>query len=130
MGLTEEVENKTLVAKIVMSKPMNVNAVKSILLRAWHPNGGAAIQRLEHSVFKSEEERNIIEDEGPLSVFGNQVIMKRWPSKATLDEIDFSTTSFWLHARGLPPGLRIEANGWLLGAQVGKFLEVTNGGER
>ncbi|XVF29133.1 hypothetical protein REPUB_Repub15cG0093300 [Reevesia pubescens] len=54
----------------------------------------------KHSLVEKEKRR--VMAQSPWSVMNYHMILKEWPSEATVEEIDFSTTEMWLQIHNVP----------------------------
>lgn len=69
--------------------------------------------------FQTEVDVNALLHGGPWSIRGVHVVLKRWSSSATLEEIKFDTSDFWVQVHNLPPDKMNQANMHTIGNFLG-----------
>ena len=67
-----------------------------------------------HKVFKTR----------PWSIRGGHMILKRWSSDLTWQEVDFSTSTIWVQIHGLPSLWQMEENLRKIGSKMGSVIEM------
>ena len=60
---------------------------------------------------------------------GGHLIIKKWSPDITWQEVDFSSSTFWVQVHGLPALRSTEDNLKRIGSQLGKVIEVDLVGE-
>lgn len=86
-----------------------------------------SIQSLDlHSfscAFTSEDDLNKVLTGSPWTVRGAHLILKRWLPDRNFDEIDFTTTEFWVQAHNIPLDRMTAENAKKMGTFVAPSLK-------
>ncbi|KAJ4831052.1 hypothetical protein Tsubulata_001789 [Turnera subulata] len=121
-------EQPVLLGRIISDRIFCAYLVKGILQRAWNLVGHLRVKEMKPNIFlftfDSEESKQRIFMEGPWSIQNKHIILKQWDPSRQLDEIDFTTTSFWVHVLGLPPSQMNKESAEIIGKQF--FLKISN----
>ncbi|XP_075640364.1 uncharacterized protein LOC142612127 [Castanea sativa] len=117
-----------LLAKLVTSKPINLNIVKGVAFKAWKPTYPLDIKRLDKEVFmlsfRHEADMNKVYLRRPWSIREGHLILKKWHPDLSWQEVSFSSSSFWVQVHNLPLLWRTEENLFKIGSKVGNVTEV------
>lgn len=65
----------------------------------------------------------------PWSCKGGHLILKKWSPEVTWQEVEFSSSTFWVQVHGLPTLWNIEDNLRKIGSRLGEVIEVNLVGE-
>ncbi|KAL3639346.1 hypothetical protein CASFOL_017253 [Castilleja foliolosa] len=95
----------TLIAKILSQKPLNLNAFKSSIIKAWNPK-----KKITTNILESNTVAFVFEDESDLDKVHNlswtfrdhQIILAKWNSDQALGEVNLTSTIFWIQVFGIP----------------------------
>ncbi|KAL0355300.1 UNVERIFIED_CONTAM: hypothetical protein Sradi_3976900 [Sesamum radiatum] len=83
-----------LIAKIMCEKPLNNNAIKSTLIKAWGIPPKTKFNPIEPNtlavLLESEDDRRQIWRLSPWSFRGNLIVVKPWLPEEALEEIDLT----------------------------------------
>lgn len=60
---------------------------------------------------------------------GGHLILKTWNPEVTWQEVDFSSSTFWVQVHGLPALWNIEDNLRKIGSKIGKVVELDLAGD-
>ncbi|KAI8527031.1 hypothetical protein RHMOL_Rhmol12G0045000 [Rhododendron molle] len=126
---SNEYPNFILVGKIISSRSPNRQGVFNIINRAWRTRGNFSISVWKNSLyaftFDLEEDLIKIRDQAPWSVMGGLLVLTRWDHEKSVEELDFSSSPFWVQVHGLPLGQMNKKNGSLIASMIGQ--EVVQG---
>lgn len=79
--------------------------------------------------FRHEVDANRAFHRRPWSCKGGHLILKKWSPDITWQEVDFSSSTFWVQVHGLPALWCTEDNLKRIGSRLGKVIEVDLAGE-
>ncbi|XVF26401.1 hypothetical protein REPUB_Repub14bG0013300 [Reevesia pubescens] len=90
------IKEHSLIGKVIADKLIKIGPLRTILSKAWPINGNLEVHELERNIFlfifkEANDKRKVIH-QGPWSVMDSHIVLKEWPTKATLEEIYFSTS--------------------------------------
>ncbi|KAK3027317.1 hypothetical protein RJ639_040409 [Escallonia herrerae] len=74
--------------------------------------------------FKHKWDRKRVLDSGPWSIRNSHVVVRDWPLYLTMEEIDFSQSTFWLQISLLLPNMMSKANAEKIGSKIGTILVI------
>ena len=122
-----------ILAKFITSKQIGLTYIKEIALKAWKPVYPLEIKRLDKNIylfsFQHEVDAHTVYSRRPWSWKGGHFILKRWSPDITWQEVDFTTSTFWVQIHGIPSLWITESNIRKIGAHIGHVLEVDLVGE-
>ncbi|OMO53347.1 hypothetical protein CCACVL1_28702 [Corchorus capsularis] len=114
--------------KLISERAVNRGGVKNILRRAWMEFGEVKIADAPKNIFvfsvRNEEVMNQILQECPWSAMGQLVNIKRWESKDSLEDLDFSKAVYWIQIYGLIKDYLTKKNAEKIGKSLGGVIEV------
>lgn len=122
-------EEHTIIAQILTSKTINMNAFRSTMVKAWNPKGKFLTNQLQQNsmafIFESQNDFQKITN---LSwcFRESQVIINHWPPDKALHEIDMTKNTFWIQATNLPACLINNQTASFIGNIVGEFIKTDN----
>lgn len=116
----------TMVGKLISHKVINYSAINAILTSSWNLGPNIIIKSLNPNLilctFRNAEDRDSIVNAGPWTVKEVPLNLQPWPPTLTLQEINFSTTPFWIQIHNLPCNRMNAENVRKIGNYVGQFL--------
>lgn len=117
-----------LIGKLITSKDTGLKYVKDIALRAWKPVYSMEVKRLDKNIFMFSFQHEVDAHRAflsrPWSCRGGHLILKRWSLDITWQEVNFSTSTFWVQVHGLPTLWRIENNLIKIEGRLGQVLKA------
>ncbi|KAJ1415409.1 Zinc finger, CCHC-type [Sesbania bispinosa] len=120
----------SILSKVMADKPLNRNAVKNILIKAWGDPKNIQISDMGINTFLfTFTETRMVKDilqKGPWYVMGHIVSLQCWVPEVSLYEIDFGRTSFWVQLHGLPLDAFNTTNAAKIMSKFGEVMEVEN----
>lgn len=125
---TTHSENEfTLVTRVLSPKPININAFKNTILKAWSPKKKVSTNTLQPNnmafIFEDENDTNKIMNLS-WSFRDMQVVVQRWPPDKALQELDLNKTLIWVHAYGLPVNLMNQSTAEYIRNTIGTFIKT------
>ncbi|KAL4361696.1 hypothetical protein GQ457_04G007060 [Hibiscus cannabinus] len=125
----------SLVGKIISERSIKFSTLCAILNRAWPIKGDFESHDLGKNfvlfVFNSEKEKQEVLLQGPWSIQDKHTVLRDWPKEATLEEIDFSLSEFWVQIYNLPLAMINEKNAAKIGSIFPKYIKSNiNEGEQ
>ncbi|KAL0437442.1 UNVERIFIED_CONTAM: hypothetical protein Sradi_0452100 [Sesamum radiatum] len=115
-----------IVAKILCEKPLNNNAVKTTLAKAWGISPRTHINVVSQStlvfLLDSEEDRRRIWRQSPWSFRAHLVVSQPWLPEEALDEVNLTRFQIWAQVIGLPVILVNKKTAQSVGNMIGKFI--------
>nr|POE46607.1 hypothetical protein CFP56_58489 [Quercus suber] len=123
-----------LVGKILSKKSFSRVVVRDIVIKAWNLFTEVEVSILDRNVFlfsfNHEADVRRVWDRRPWSIKGEHVILKKFRANLNLNEVDFSTTVFWVQVHVLPLNRQSKENPFKIGGFLGRTLEVDLVGNR
>ncbi|XVF04561.1 hypothetical protein REPUB_Repub05bG0094200 [Reevesia pubescens] len=105
-GVSMLIKEHSLVGKVIADKFIKVGPLRTILSKAWLVKGKLEVYELERNiflfVFEEANDKMKVVCQGPWSVMDCLIVLKDWPTEATLEEIDFSLSEIWVQVHNLP----------------------------
>lgn len=121
---------RMLIGKVLTDKPLNKNALKSVVLKAW--NNPPDLHMTDMGIncilftFQSESRARRIYEEGPWSVMGNILSLQQWAPELNVFEVRFNIVAFWIQIHGLPLEAMSTTNAAKIATSIGELVEVEN----
>ncbi|KAL3649384.1 hypothetical protein CASFOL_005787 [Castilleja foliolosa] len=117
----------TLITRIIAPKPLNLNAFKSTILRAWNITGKISANSLGDNMmaFIFSEEKDLEKVMNLSWTFrDHQLVIARWPPDKSLAEINLHKTIFWVHFFGVQVKFINQENAEKMGNEIGTFIKT------
>ncbi|KAL4309032.1 hypothetical protein GQ457_01G028350 [Hibiscus cannabinus] len=108
-NINEENKNHSLVGKIISNRIMKHLTIFAILKKAWQCGDDLECHDLDQNMFlfvlPSIIDKQRVLSQKPWAVQDKLIVLKEWPTEATLEEIDFSFEEFWVQVHNIPMSL-------------------------
>uniref|UniRef100_A0A2N9HT90 CCHC-type domain-containing protein n=1 Tax=Fagus sylvatica TaxID=28930 RepID=A0A2N9HT90_FAGSY len=125
---TENLTKHTLIGKLISAKDVNYNKVIAIIQKAWKDTHGLSIASLGHNTFlfkfTTEKDLQHTISSGPWNIDGKHLILKQWTPGTLPQDLDFSTTTFWIQVHNLPIDYMTVDNANLISAHLGTLQKI------
>ncbi|KAL0286551.1 UNVERIFIED_CONTAM: hypothetical protein Scaly_2790000 [Sesamum calycinum] len=125
---TNNPNQHSIIGKVISHKAPNINALKSILLKAWGISKNVTVNTIDQStlvfVLDREEDFKRVWSQVPWCFRGNLVVLQPWPPEKALAEVDLSKVHIWIQAIGLPVLFVNKENAEKIGNYVGSFVKA------
>ncbi|KAL3643120.1 hypothetical protein CASFOL_013935 [Castilleja foliolosa] len=120
-------KENSLIAKILSSKPINMNVFKTTIIKAWNPAQRVDTNLLEENsmvfIFQAKKDmEKVLNLSWTFRDF--QIITVKWPIEKSLKEIDLNHTGFWIRAFGIPVAYINQSTAKVIGNTIGKYLKA------
>ncbi|KAH7860856.1 hypothetical protein Vadar_018809 [Vaccinium darrowii] len=116
-----------LVGKIWSTKTPNWQGVQNIINKAWKTRAKFTISRWNNGYyafsFELEEDVTKILAQAPWSISGNLLVLTRWDQDKSVEELDFTSSPFWIQVHGLPLSCMSRKNGGAIARIMGFSIE-------
>jgi hypothetical protein len=119
----------SLIGKIISPRNFIPLVVKEIVVeKAWKPSHPIQVTRMDRNIFQfsfgHEVDRHLAFNRRPWTIKGAHLVLKTWSPELTCQEIDFTFSTFWVQAHGLPMLWQGKENLHRIGQQAGRVLET------
>ncbi|KAL0001056.1 hypothetical protein SO802_014837 [Lithocarpus litseifolius] len=105
-----------------------------VVSKAWNLMMEVEVSVLDRNVFlfsfNHEADVRRAWDRRPWSIKGEHLILKKFRADLSFNEVDFSTTVFWVQVHGLPLNRQSKENIFKIGGFLGRTLDVDLVGSR
>ncbi|KAL7211274.1 hypothetical protein ACSBR2_014204 [Camellia fascicularis] len=122
------VSHRCLIGSVLTAKPLNKQAVSTILQEAWKSRASFTISPWNDNVFlftfEDSEDRCWVLQEAPWSIMGHLLVLQPLAVGLPISKIQFTWCSFWIQIHGLPLEKMTKANGEIIGHNLGWLLQV------
>ncbi|XWS13549.1 hypothetical protein CRYUN_Cryun36dG0046500 [Craigia yunnanensis] len=117
-----------LLDRLVMKKPVNLEAMKNIFMKVWKIQGGMNVNEVRERlfIFQFDDllEKDRVLQKQPWFFNKSLLILKEINGDLNLKDVNMDWFSFTVQVHGLPLGLMIEKIGVVLGKFLGDIEEV------
>ena len=129
MHQSEKKKNSNcLIGKVLASKTLNKMGVSNIANSSWKPEKGLSVSSWKPNVFicnfDSKEDKIRVLEESLWCVMGYLLVLKNIEKDQNIDELDFSTSPFWIQIHSLPFQKRTLQNIEKIAALLGTLVQV------
>ncbi|KAK3015982.1 hypothetical protein RJ639_006678 [Escallonia herrerae] len=117
----------TIVGKIICDIPFNKSTVRKILFKAWSSPSGLKIKEQDNHllfIFQNEADYHKVLNNRPWTVMGSHLAIREWLPDVALQEVNLSTSPFWVRVYGLPPNRMTSNNAITIEKIIGVLLQV------
>ena len=125
--------NLSIIGKILSSRNFYPSVVKDIADKAWNLTFPMLVNKVDRNIFlftfTHEVDLNSVFRRRPWTLRGAHLILKVWNLELTWQEVDFSSSTFWIQVHGLPFLWQNKPSILKIGQHVGKVSEVDLIGE-
>lgn len=125
-----DLAKRTLIGKVLTDKPINKNALKIVIPKAW--NAQSEIQMTDMGIngllftFPDEDKARKVLEDGPWSVMGSILSLQPWEPQKSVFEVKFNLIPFWVQIHGLPLDVMNVKNVSKIASLIGEILLVEN----
>nr|POE88510.1 hypothetical protein CFP56_66678 [Quercus suber] len=95
-----------LLAKLITNKDIGLAFVRDVVLKAWNPVYPLKVKRMDKDIFMFSFSHEVNAQRAyhkrPWSCKGGHLILKKWSPEVTWQEVEFSSSTFWVQVHGLP----------------------------
>ncbi|KAL3643388.1 hypothetical protein CASFOL_014203 [Castilleja foliolosa] len=120
-------DENTIIAKIITTKTLNMNAFKAAMLKAWKPDKKATTNSLGDNtmafVFEEEEDMEKILNQA-WTFRDHQLAVVRWPPDQAHDEVNLNIVTLWVHAFGVPVSYTNMRSAKVIGDEIVRFIKT------
>ncbi|KAL3622061.1 hypothetical protein CASFOL_034257 [Castilleja foliolosa] len=116
-----------IIARIIAPKPLNMNAFKTTILKAWNNTSKVQTNLLGDNkmAFIFAEKRDMEKVMNQAWTFrDHQLVTVRWPPDKAHNEIELNRIRFWVHIFGIPVAFVNQGNAEAMGNELGKFVKT------
>ena len=125
--------NLLLIGKILSHRNHLSNVLQEIVLKAWKPACNVTVRKVERNIFgfhfEHEADLKLAFSKIPWTIRGAHLILKHWSPNLTWQEVDFSSSTFWVQVHGPPTLWQQQDFLERIGSKASKVLEVDFIGE-
>ena len=101
--------------------------VHDIVVKAWKPHKSVSLKKLDKNTFlfvvSHETDLKLALDKRPWSIRGAHLGIKTWNPVLTRQEVDFSSSTFWIQIHGLLALWYVKVNIMKIGNKVGRVID-------
>ncbi|KAK3013668.1 hypothetical protein RJ639_008539 [Escallonia herrerae] len=123
----ETLTSLTIVGRVISDKPLNKAVVRNILSKAWFSPSGIKIKEQDNRLlftFQNENDYHKVLNNRPWTVMGSHLAIREWPPDVALQEVNLTTSPFWVRVYGLPPNRMTSNNAVTIGKQIGGLVQI------
>ncbi|KAM7464937.1 hypothetical protein LguiB_012499 [Lonicera macranthoides] len=128
----EQLSKYTLIGKIISEKVLNRTGVRNVILSIWKTSEEVYVSCWKGNVyvfkFSSESDREKIWKERPWSVMGSLLVLRKWFTGAVVEDMDFSTSPFWVQLHNFPIHKRSHGNISKIAGLLGELIDIDQRG--
>ncbi|KAL3613216.1 hypothetical protein CASFOL_042907 [Castilleja foliolosa] len=117
----------TIITKILAPKPLNLNALKTTMLKAWNITGKVATNQLGDNkmafIFSEKKDMDKVLNNA-WTFRDHQTALAWWPPDKAPDEVDLETAYFWVNIFGIPVSYINAPNIEMIGNEIGSIVKT------
>nr|POE51181.1 hypothetical protein CFP56_49398 [Quercus suber] len=125
---SKESSKRLLIGKILSKKSFPKVLVKEILVKAWNIITDFDVALVDKNVFvfsfNHEADVRRAWDRRPWLIKGEHLILKRFSLDQSVEDVDFSTTEFWIQVHNLPLDRQSKENLLKIGSIADRAMET------
>ncbi|KAL3631371.1 hypothetical protein CASFOL_024355 [Castilleja foliolosa] len=115
----------TVIARIIAPKPLNLNAFKATMIKAWSIIGKVSTNQLDDNkmAFVFAEEKDLSKVLNNTWTFrDHQTVITWWPPDKAHTDVNLEKARFWVHFFGIPVNFINKENAEAIGNEIGTFI--------
>ncbi|OMP08294.1 hypothetical protein COLO4_06602 [Corchorus olitorius] len=116
----------TVIGKILTEKPLNRRGVVGVIQSTWPRKEIVAVREMGSNLyaisFASQKFMEEVLANGPWSVMGCSLNLRKWEIGQVISDLDFSKIDFWIQVHNLPIEMLTFQNAEKIGAVIGTLL--------
>ncbi|XP_050220766.1 uncharacterized protein LOC126671095 [Mercurialis annua] len=117
-----------LAAKVMSTKVLGLHKIRENMNADWKLKGSFALARFNEKCFsislQLKDDYDRILEERPWNIANQHINIKEWQGDIPMDNIDFTSSLFWVQVKGLPPNQVNEENARRIATLFNRFVEL------
>ncbi|OMO55831.1 hypothetical protein COLO4_35857 [Corchorus olitorius] len=117
-----------LIRKIVADRALNWRGVLNVLRSIWGTKDLEDVRELGKNLyglsFRIKKGTDFALNNGPWSIIGHHLILKRWDITKAVKEFEFNEIQLWIQVHNLPFVMQTLTNARKIGGTIGKIIDI------